>query len=126
MKFLHLFLALMLLAPSVWASESPSGAEREIEQLINAVRTSGQTFVRNGTAYPATEAADHLAMKYGRVKSHIQSAEDFIEKAATQSSATGQPYLIRAADGTTVPAGEWLHKELARLRSATPASEANK
>jgi len=125
-KFLYLFMIALLLALPAGANEAPTEAEREITYLINEVRDSGQTFVRNGTPYPAAEAADHLAMKYNRVKDHIATAEDFIEKVASKSSVTGQPYIIEGNDGSEVLANAWLHEELDRMRSETPQSESTK
>lgn len=45
----------------------------------------------------------------------IDSAEDFIEKAASQSSLGGRPYQIRC-DGLTLTTNRWLRDELTRYR----------
>ena len=43
------------------------------------------------------------------------SAEDFIERAATQSSFSGRPYLVNCG-GNERPSADWLKEELHLLR----------
>jgi len=62
----------------------------------------GVKFIRNGREYNARAASDHLRLKLKFAGSKVKTAEDFIEFCASKSSITGEPYLIRLADGTTV------------------------
>src|SRR3569833_2007263 len=51
----------------------------EIAHLIDFVRHSSCTFIRNGTDYDGGEAADHVQAKYDYYKDEIKTVEDFIE-----------------------------------------------
>jgi hypothetical protein len=48
----------------------------------------------------------------------ITSAEQFIERAATQSSMTGGPYQVRYANAAPVPSSASLTSQLQLMRSA--------
>jgi hypothetical protein len=45
---------------------------------------------------------------------------DFIEEAATKSSMSGRPYLMRCAGGAPVTTNQWLREALERYRRCTP------
>jgi len=91
--------------------------ETEIEGLLAYVKGLDQaTFVRNGTSYSPAQAEAHLRMKWNNARSHIKTAEDFIELCASKSSVSGKPYLIRFADGRTVEAGFAFREQLGLLR----------
>ncbi|MDF5823763.1 DUF5329 family protein [Pseudomonas aeruginosa] len=70
--------------------------------MLSFVEDSGCTFIRNGSEYPAAEARAHLQKKldYLERKDLVASSEDFIERAATQSSPQRQalPGALRRAD----------------------------
>jgi hypothetical protein len=51
----------------------------------------------------------------------VQTTEEFIEMAASGSSMSDQPYLVRCGNSTPVQSGQWLRSELKDLRSATRA-----
>ncbi|WP_347900695.1 DUF5329 domain-containing protein [Pseudomonas purpurea] len=104
------------LASSVQAQTSPQAAQ-EINGLLTFVEHSGCQFVRNGSEYPGVEARAHLQKKldYLEGKNKVQSAEDFIELAATKSSMSGTAYTVKCPAGEQ-PAGPWLTKELQRQR----------
>jgi len=74
----------------------PPAAETEINHLLGLMENSGCEFFRNGTWYDAQRAAAHLRSKYTAlaVNAQIETAEDFIDKAASRSSTSGQDYLI--------------------------------
>ncbi len=95
--------------------------ERElIDRLLDVVQTSPLTFVRNGSTHGGAAAAQLLRSKYGEERSRIGTAEEFIAVVGTRSSTTGQPYVVRTAEGTERPLAEWLTEEVARLRTETP------
>jgi hypothetical protein len=50
-------------------------------------------------------------------KDEIDTAEDFIEKVATQSSLSGQPYQVRCRGSEAVTSNQWLRDVLARYRT---------
>lgn len=110
---------LLCLAPlTLQAAPSPL-AKAEIDDLLNFVEHSDCRFVRNGSEYPATEARAHLQKKldYLENKGLVDSAEDFIERAATKSSMSGKAYQVNCPNGTQ-DASTWLNTELQRLRQA--------
>lgn len=96
---------------------APSEAERaRIERLIAFVAAQKDIrFVRNGTAYGAADAAKFLRGKFDKMGEHVGTAQQFIDQIASRSSTSGQPYLIRFADGRTVPAAQFLGDELRRM-----------
>ncbi|MBV7586953.1 DUF5329 domain-containing protein [Pseudomonas sp. PDM33] len=94
-------------------------AQQEITQLLDFVEHSGCQFIRNGSEYPAAEARAHLQKKldYLENKDMVSSAEDFIERAATKSSMSGQRYQVDCPAGKQ-DSSAWLNDELKRLRQA--------
>lgn len=106
----------MLLAPAA-ALAAPNAAEKaRIERLIAYVEAQAAIrFVRNGTAYSAKDAAKFLRGKYDKMGEHVSTAQQFIEQIGSRSSTSGEPYLIRFADGRQVPAARFLGDELARM-----------
>ncbi|WP_394541120.1 DUF5329 domain-containing protein [Lysobacter enzymogenes] len=115
-------LALVLaLAAAASAQAAPSAqAERETEQLIQALARSGCQFERNGSWYDAAQAQAHLRKKlaYLRKRGLADSAELFIERAASQSSLSGKPYHVRCGGDAATPAAAWLRARLVQLRNA--------
>jgi hypothetical protein len=104
---------LVLLASAPGLAEN---GEREIRYLLDSIAASGCSFTRNGSEHSAAEAAAHLAMKYDRAGSRIATAEQFVERLASESSFTGEPYLITCA-GTSTPSRDWLMERLDRHRA---------
>ena len=90
----RILLSLMLLTAPISQTLGETDAETEIRLLIQAVRESGCEFDRNGRLYTAERAAERLELKYARGKRYADSAEAFIERLATGSSWTGEPYRM--------------------------------
>ena len=109
-------LPFILVALVAGVAQGQSTTETEIRSLIEAVGASGCDFERNGTSHSATEAAEHLTLKYQRGQRYANSAEEFIERLASKSSWTGRPYQM-ICDGEAQPAGDWLSATLAQLRA---------
>ena len=87
-----------------------------IERLIQYIDAQRHLkFVRNGTAYSGTEAARFLRAKFEKMGEHVTTAAQFIDQIASHSSTSSQAYLIRFADGRTVPAAQFLGEELRRM-----------
>ena len=61
-------------------------------------------------------AAEHLELKYSQGKRYAGSAEAFIERLATKSSWTGEPYWM-ICNGNKDLAAHWLSLRLERLRT---------
>jgi uncharacterized protein DUF5329 len=90
--------------------------------LLDFVAQSDSTFVRNGLAYTGKEAADHMRLKYDYYKTDIKTPEDFIRLAGSKSVLSGQPYLVKIADGKQMTAAEWLGRVLSDYRKSPRAA----
>ena len=112
----RLLLSLALIAGSIASVHAEADADSEIRALIQAVAESECEFNRNGSLHSAETAAAHLELKYSRGKRYADSAEAFIERLASKSSWSGEPYQM-ICDGETQPAGDWLTLRLEALRS---------
>jgi hypothetical protein len=93
-------------------------ARTEIDSLLQYIEVSGCEFYRNGDWHDSATARAHLASKYDYLASRnrIASAEDFIDKAASRSSLSGEDYEVRCGACTTITTSEWLRAILARYR----------
>ena len=100
----------------VAAPAPASQASGEIEFLLNAVGTSGCTFIRNGKSHSAEAAEAHLRMKYRRGKRHATSTEAFIERLASASSMTRKPYYVRCDSPEAMTSETWFKARLAEYR----------
>lgn len=120
LRLLAVVLLLSWLPPAVGAA--PGVADREIDALIASVGAlKGATFIRNGDAHSAADAASHLQLKRRNAGKRIKTAEDFITYCATGSSLSGKPYQIRLANGTTVASADFFKARLRELRAAAKA-----
>ena len=108
--------ALLVLA-LIPATSSADTKDEEINYLINSVGGSGCTFIRNGERYSGREARRHLRSKRNRNAHLIKSAEDFIQKIASRSSTSGEPYLISCRGREQQTAREWFTTLLEMRRS---------
>jgi hypothetical protein len=113
-----LCVTLLTAGASSWAAAPSTAARAEIDHLLTFVANSGCQFHRNDTWYAAPEASAHLAKKerYLEDRGQIASPEDFIAKAATKSSMTGKPYMVRCGSAPAIASDEWLTAELQRFR----------
>ena len=103
------------------SAEAPPAEKQKIESLLTHVGSlSDAKFIRNGSDYDAKTAVTFLRGKWNRSDDEIKTAQDFIAKAATGSSTSGKPYLIRFKDGREVPCADYLKGELAKLETAAP------
>jgi len=109
---------LVLGTGSTTAAAVPVQPQVEVEYLLNAIARSGCEFNRNGTWFDSQTASAHLRDKYHGLVAlgRFVSALQFIEDAATKSSVTGRPYLIRCAGQEPVPTNQWLREALERYR----------
>jgi hypothetical protein len=118
-------LALPLLA-AVWSSAlaGPTAApvRAEIDTLLSKLQVSGCQFNRNGSWYSGAEAKSHLLRKleYFEDKGTVKNTEQFIELAASKSSSSGKPYQVKCGADHAIDSRQWLTRELAAQRKATP------
>ena len=110
----------LALAPIARAAP-PAIAQTEINYLLGFIENSACEFFRNGSWYDAKKAARHLRDKYALLApaDRIQTAENFIEEAATKSALSGQPYQVRCRGDKAVTTNQWLRDVLARYRAHT-------
>ena len=108
---------------AIWAcaafAVSSSVEARKIEHLIAAVEQLGNAkFIRNGSAYDAAKAADHLRLKLREAGERVQSADDFIALCGSRSSVSGKPYEIVFDDGKRITSEAFLRAKLKELQSS--------
>jgi hypothetical protein len=96
----------------------PLPASREIEQLFVALNQSNCQFYRNGSWHEAAEAGAHLRRKYEYLlkRGLVSSAETFIDRAASKSSMSGKPYLVKCGNDAPVESKQWFIGKLRELR----------
>ena len=96
--------------------------QRKIDYLIDSVaQLHDVTFVRNGSGYDASQAADHMRLKLRNAGDRVKTAEDFIACCATGSSVSGQPYTLKFADGRVISSAEFLRGKLAEFSGKAAA-----
>lgn len=112
-----LLAVVLAMAPLAQAAPPPQ-AQREIAQLITALGRSGCDFERNGRWYPAVQAQKHLQQKYDwlRKRDLVASAEQFIDRAGSQSSLSGRAYRVRCPGDAPMASADWLQERLRLLR----------
>lgn len=113
-------LALLGLLAAAAAGAAPANrVQMEVNFLLGFVEGSGCEFQRNGTWHGSVAAQAHLRDKYRTLVARdlVDSTEQFIERAATQSSLTGQAYLVRCKGGPTISSKQWLSDELTHMRA---------
>jgi hypothetical protein len=109
-------LLLCLAAIGAGRADTNSAEAQKIEHLIRAVEKLGNAkFVRNGSAYDAKAAADHLRLKLRNAGQRVKTAEDFIRLCASKSSVSGKPYQIRFADGRMQTSEAFLRAKLEEM-----------
>ncbi|TDJ52992.1 MAG: hypothetical protein E2O47_08630 [Gemmatimonadetes bacterium] len=116
MKRYPLLLAISVSISTAAAIASAPVEHVEIEYLLNQIGSSGCYFIRNGDVHDSEAAAAHLAMKYRRARRHVADAEQFIERIATASSWSGEPYLVACEGKAQVTTAAWLSGALDKHR----------
>jgi hypothetical protein len=114
-----LVVLVLLLVVRAYAQDSREAAK--IRYLLESVEgLEGAKFIRNGKAYDARSASDHLRLKLKNAGDRVRTAEDFIKFCGSKSSMTGVPYQIKLADGTTVKAEVFFRKKLMAFAQDRP------
>jgi len=112
-------LLLALAAPFAALAAPAPKVTQDVDHLLGYIARSGCNFYRNGSWSDATIAEAHVRTKFDYLarQDEIASVADFIEKAASKSSITGQPYQVKCPGSAPVLASNWLSEELARYQS---------
>ena len=120
MKKLTTALLIAALPLAALAEKPTPAATQEIEHLIGHLKASGCEFQRNGSWYDSAKAAEHLRGKYDYLlkKGWVVTSDDFITRAATESSMSHKPYQVRCAGKDAEPSANWLQAELKRYRTS--------
>ena len=121
-RILFFLLTAFFVAAASAAALSPA-AKTEIDGLMSRLEASACEFNRNGSWHTAPQAKAHLLNKlqYFEERGAVNSAEQFIELAASKSSITGKAYLVKCSGGQPVPSSAWLLSQLQLMRSAASA-----
>ncbi len=102
------------------AGEMTPAVQKEIAQLLDRIESSNCSFARNGSWHGPADARKHLQMKvdYMVKRNMLGSTEEFISKAATASSVSGEAYQIKCGNGAPMASATWLTAELKRIRAS--------
>ena len=111
---------LAISAGFAFASPTSPPVRAEIEALLARLESSGCQFHRNGSWHSPAEARSHLLRKleYIEDRGTVQSAEQFIEIAASKSSWSGKPYSVQCGAEAAVDSQQWLRRQLAIFRAS--------
>jgi hypothetical protein len=111
-------LALLWCLQAAQAGPLPEAARQEIQQLLGRLEASGCQFNRNGSWYSSQDARAHLQKKldYLADKGQLESAEQFIERAASKSSMSGKPYWVQCTNTPQQESAAWLGAQLKLVR----------
>lgn len=112
-------LAAALIAAAPVHADTPTTTAIEIDGLFAALLQSGCEFSRNGSWYSAKQASQHLQSKYDYLlkKKLVPNTEAFIERAASQSSMSSKPYLVRCPGQPEVRSKQWFGEQLQKIRA---------
>ncbi len=112
---------------SAGAQTAPVAERQKIEALIKSIADAKDLqFVRNGKVYDAVTAAKFLRGKWAANDAEVKTARAFIDKVASFSATSGEPYLIRRNDGTEIKSKDYLLAELRKLEKAELEQRAGK
>jgi hypothetical protein len=121
MKNISVVLMVLLSLVVVCAHAQDFSEKAKIQYLIASVEAlEGAKFIRNEREYDARSASSHLRLKLKTAGNKVKTAEDFIKLCASKSSITGEPYLIRFADGTTVKSEVFFRNTLKTFAADKP------
>lgn len=117
------FLVLLIaFAPLVHAQGKAPSEKQKIEALIKHIEEiKDAKFIRNDVEYNAKAAAALLRRKWKSHQAEMQTAKDFIEKAASISSSSGKPYEIKFKD-RKIKTSEYLLEVLNKLEQSSTES----
>ena len=98
------------------------GERQRIDDTLTRIEASPLRFIRNGSEFDGRKAASHLRDKLKNAGDRIRTFDDFVDKIATRSSMSGQPYLVNLQDGSTIELAKWIRKPPSTAPSSQPAS----
>ena len=119
---LETFLIAVLFSGILTQATAASVTDVEIVHLLGYLERSGCAVYRNGRWYSASDARAHLEKKYRYLldRGLVDTTEDFIDRVATASSMSGEPYRVKCDEHEPISSADWLTKELQRLQKSSP------
>ncbi|MFA9440325.1 YfeK family protein [Uliginosibacterium sp. sgz301328] len=108
-------LTLGLLSPLPAFALSAKEEARVDAMLAALAKRTDLVFIRNGEKHNAADAVAHLRLKLSRTRNRLDTAEEFIDKVASSSSMSGEPYTIQQAGKPAQPAKPFLHELLKQV-----------
>jgi hypothetical protein len=115
-KFMFV-LAMAAMSPAALAATPSPAAQAEIEQLLSRLASSGCEFQRNGSWHDGAEARAHIERKYRYLLNRqlVGTTEEFISRAASESSMSGKPYQVKCGD-VQETSSQWMSEQLKQMR----------
>ena len=106
------------------AQRQPAVTASEVAHLFSVLEQSNCQFYRNGSWYSSAKASAHLRRKYNYLLKDrlVTSAETFIDLAASKSSMSGRPYLVKCPGSAPIESNSWFRAKLAEFRKARTGS----
>lgn len=100
-----------------------------LDYLLEVISHSPYNFIRSGSRYTGRRAEAHFKWKFFRNRWQVSTAEEFIDRVASTSKTTGQPYLVEFSGKSRYPLRLFLSRELKRFdeemkQSRKPISQA--
>ena len=119
-KYLIILMAVFFTA-SCMSAKTEAQMKVEIDSLLSVIKQSDCEFERNGKRYQSAEAIEHINKKYDYYEDDINSAEKFIELAASKSMLSSKSYLIHCPNQASVTSKSWLLDQLSTIRNKSGA-----
>jgi hypothetical protein len=115
---------LCILALGGSSTTKPTLSETDkIERLIYIVsQLKDCRFIRKDVEYDVTAAAQFMRGKWQSYKDQVKTARDFVICCSAGNFGTGTPYYVKHADGSRIPAGQFLSRQLDQIESP-PATQ---
>ena len=122
---LFVLLAFVLSCGMSLATDIEVNTQTEIAHLFDHLQQSNCQFGRNGYWYDPDEAVRHINKKYQYLlkRNAIRSTENFIVRAASRSSTSGQPYWVKCGESPAVESAGWFRTELDAFRKRNELSK---
>ena len=107
-----------LTAAPVFCAELSPVVQTEIAYLFSHMENSGCEFNRNDSWHSASAARAHIQKKYDYLMNRdlLTSTESFIKVAASESSISKQPYMVRCPGLPIVGSALWFQDALEKYR----------
>jgi hypothetical protein len=113
-----ILLSIAILFTTSYAADSEDTMEKEIQHLLDYLKNSDCEFNRNGKWYNAEEAVKHINKKYQYLikRGLVNSTKQFIDRAASESSMSGKPYVVKCGESEPINSSAWFKRELTSFR----------